>query len=275
MARTLLALATVGVVALTGGGVVAGVAAAAPGTGSLDLGAPLGTPQVTEPCGLDTDSDGLWLKVKDATVKTPKAGNRVEPVPTQPTRLYAVRNGNDPGGPEDKLLLPVDRVAGIECHLAWSTSFPNLWSVAWTEAKKELPANADVVLGINSQTTRRLHQMHIHMTRVYAPARQAIIAADKAGKVGSGISAWKTHDPIAIPVKKDPTLKERLFRVARVSSLPNLFESLEKTVGAAAMPNQMIAVIGAPGGGYYVLSSDSGIPHGGTSTTDHLFAFAR
>ena len=93
-------------------------------------------------CGLDSDSGKtdprftLWDDVKGETgVKPFKPGNldvvtpaaKYQPDKKHPKR-YAIRLGGDhPGHGDDYLLVPTNRIKGIECSYLWDGSQLNLW----------------------------------------------------------------------------------------------------------------------------------------------------
>ncbi|GAA3698531.1 CDP-diacylglycerol diphosphatase [Gordonia hankookensis] len=248
-------------------------ASAAPlGTGSAMVGG--GPPPPPPGCGSVNSGDFLWKSVKDATVANPGAGNRVvepQPQPTTAfTQLYAVRHGGDkPSSAFDQLLVPTRRISGIECETLWQPDMLNLWKYAWIEATGVLPtAEENIVVGVNSQKARRLNQLHIHLSRLYAGTRKSL---DGVGGLPTQLADWtkpKANVELAID---DPNRTSAHFRVVHLDALlPNLFATLHQAVGAKGMAAQMIAVTKAPKG-FYVISSESGLPHGGTSTCDGLF----
>src|SRR5689334_20049759 len=58
-------------------------------------------------------------------------------------------------------------------------------------------SGADWALGINSADGRTLNQMHIHLTRLYGPARDDIDNAAKTGKLAKSEQAW-VNSPIEV-----------------------------------------------------------------------------
>ena len=245
-------------------------------------------------CGLDSDSGKtdprftLWDDVKGETgVKPFKPGNldvvtpaaKYQPDKKHPKR-YAIRLGGDhPGHGDDYLLVPTNRIKGIECSYLWDGSQLNLWYSAWAEAQKwvaKIPAKP-LAIGVNSAEARGKDQLHIHL----AVANPATVSALKAIKNPQrNLDRWTTTN-VNLPVN-DPhkTKVSAQFRVVKYTgSLPNLFRVLHKQLPKGeAMYTQSIAVIdaGTPNT-YYVLNSTPNLPgvspaHG-TGLADYVYGW--
>ena len=82
--------------------------------------------------------DGLWLKVQECI----SAGNCVD---VDKAQRCAVMHGG--------LVVPIDRVKGIECYTIWQPGAPNYWHSAWEYVCKHT-SPASTGLGINSKSAR-------------------------------------------------------------------------------------------------------------------------
>lgn len=266
-------------VSLALGGGVAGLASAAPKP------APTG-------CGQNSDNPKtdkrlyLWGQVKDTApgkvgtnIDVIKPGPQYQPSPAHP-KFYAVRKGGDSKGVNDDfLLLPTNRIKGIECSYLWNGSQLNLWSAAWFQATQRVAKNPakPIALGVNSATARGQDQLHIHLAQTN-PDTVADLKAIK--NPATSFTNWmgtnvrlRINDP-----KKTKTHAQ--FRVVKYTgSLPNLFVTLQKALPAnETMSSQSIAVIdaGTPNT-YYVLNSTPGLPgqqsEHGTGLADYVYGW--
>ncbi|CAM5706863.1 CDP-diacylglycerol diphosphatase [Mycolicibacterium aubagnense] len=105
------------------------------------------------------------------------------------TRGWAVHPGVDMKTTQDLLVVPTVRETGIECDNLLQNDTPNYFKHAY-DSIHFMTGGPDWALGINSSDARRLNQLHIHLTRLYAPARDDIAQAVKAGKVGTDEHKW-------------------------------------------------------------------------------------
>ncbi|NDZ94376.1 hypothetical protein G3I13_11575 [Streptomyces sp. SID6673] len=191
-----------------------------------------GPPPPPPGCGSVNSGDFLWKSVKDATVANPGAGNRVvEPQP-QPTTAFTQLYAVRHGGDKP------------------SSAFDQLL----------VPTRR--ISGIECETLWQPDMLNLW--------KYAWIEATGV-RLPTQLSDWtkpKANVELAID---DPNRTSAHFRVVHLDALlPNLFATLHQAVDTKAMAAQMIAVTKAPKG-FYVISSESGLPHGGTSTCDGLF----
>jgi CDP-diacylglycerol pyrophosphatase len=128
------------------------------------------------------DPDALWKIVSEKCV--PKAAAAV--APPAPCRLvdltqrYAVLK--DLVGASQYLLIPTDKVTGIESPLLAEPATPNYFAAAW-EARQFMAESLarpvprdDVSLAINSQPGRTQNQLHIHVDCVNADVARTLQA---------------------------------------------------------------------------------------------------
>jgi CDP-diacylglycerol pyrophosphatase len=152
------------------------------------LGSAAGTPQAA------ADPNALWDIVNGQCVPDQQANNEPAPcafvdVAAGEPRGYAVLK--DLVGATQFLLIPTERVAGIESPQILAADAPNYFADAWRarsyveqRAGRGLPREW-VSLAINSSAARSQNQLHIHIDCVRADVRQALTA--DAGIIGP---AW-------------------------------------------------------------------------------------
>ncbi|MHA5054360.1 CDP-diacylglycerol diphosphatase [Streptomyces sp. SD15] len=179
---------------------------------------------------------------------------------------YAVTRG-DSGSKVHFLLVPTDRITGIECPRIWASSATDYWAAAAMKVHTYFPGRgADVGLGINSKYRRNQDQLHIHMAAFAPDALKYLKANDK--EISSDPGKWKGT---VLPVNGHDSSQTRNYRVMRVENFANnLFALLRHKVLTtdSEMENQMMVLI-PRSSGYYVLNSDNYL-RGGTDTCDHL-----
>jgi CDP-diacylglycerol pyrophosphatase len=246
--RFLLTVLAVGLIALSG----ASRGRADPGQSSPD-------------CGDWNDTGGrfyLWDQVKKRTPAPGDRGTNLEVVFPDPARDYgyAVHNGAH-GAPStyDLLLLPTNRVSGIECPKIWAPNALNLWQYARDTARR-IPSGTNIALGINSAEQRDQDQLHIHVSRILAGAKTDIDNQRKL--ITSDPAKWKAT---VISVQgKD-------FRSLHVPDLnTNLFALLRQYVAPKDMFAQAMLVVPDPSGGYDVLDSQYSLSTHGIRNIEFL-----
>lgn len=140
------------------------------------------------------DPDALWKIVHDRCV--PGERERGDPKPCALVNLAGgVRQGyavlKDLNGVAQFLLIPTERITGIEDAALLQPEVPNFFAAAWDARKlvaaklgRQLPRGA-YGLVINSVQGRTQEQLHIHVDCMRAAVRDQLRA--HAGEVGS---AW-------------------------------------------------------------------------------------
>ncbi|WP_183082122.1 CDP-diacylglycerol diphosphatase [Paraburkholderia sp. BL23I1N1] len=184
------------------------------------------------------DSNALWKIVDMRCVPSQQATG----TPGQCTfvdldKRYAILK--DIVGRSQHLLIPTDRVTGIESPLVLAPNAQNYWDDAWTSrlyveksVKRDLPDN-QLGLEINSQYRRTQNQLHIHIDCMQGDVSDALArhAKDTPGE-------WQWD-----------TLGGQRYRIMRVTSLGqanNPFRIVARdNTNSAAMAMQTILVTGA------------------------------
>jgi CDP-diacylglycerol pyrophosphatase len=126
-------------------------------------------------------SSALWHVVHDLCVTDMKVSGLPAPcVAVDLKRGYAVLK--DLRGKTQLLLIPTDRVAGVESPKLLAPKAPNYWQDAWDArplfekgAGRTVPRE-DLGLAINSEFGRTQNQLHIHIDCLKAKVRDALAA---------------------------------------------------------------------------------------------------
>ncbi|MCX4774861.1 CDP-diacylglycerol diphosphatase [Streptomyces sp. NBC_01260] len=203
-------------------------------------------------CGQTSDDDTLW-KMTWECQERPK-GSR-----------WLVAKGQ-----QGHLLVPTDRIRGIECPElvsgAYSDKDHNYWQWAWDRAYDwfSKPPWGTFGLGVNAAGSRSHDQLHIHMSVVVGQGVTGQLdKASTAGTVAKDLNHWRNQLTTVNgwdgqTSKTDP----RSYRVVHTDSLDfNLFAALHDyivTPTGEKMADQTLIVIGAGGSqkdGYYLLNS--------------------
>ena len=221
------------------------------------------------------DSSGLWKVVGEQCV--PNARDKGDPGPCTSVdfqKRYAVLK--DINGRAQYLLIPTDRVPGIESPEILYGGSPEYWAGAWAAGRyvdarlKTTLAPTQLGLEINSSQRRSQNQLHIHVDCMRNDIADALAPYRHDT---SGTWRWTTLDG-------------KRYRVMRVMSLTdggNPFRVVARALGAQqSMGAQTILVTGAgpdtTRDGWLVVNSGLDV-EGGTGTAegllDHSCALAR
>ncbi|MGW7019810.1 CDP-diacylglycerol diphosphatase [Streptomyces decoyicus] len=211
----------------------------------------LSAPPDPQLCGSITDLDTLW-KIAWECEERPKASR------------WLVAKGE-----KGHLLVPTDRIQGIECpdlvSGAYSDKDHHYWQWAWDRADDwfSKPLWGTVGLGVNSATSRSKNQLHIHMSVVVSGVTDDLKKARAAGTVAKDLAHWPSQLTTVHGWDRDKkALVPESYRVVHTDSLNfNLFAALHDymiTPTGEKMAAQTLIVIGAGSSqkdGYYLLNS--------------------
>jgi CDP-diacylglycerol pyrophosphatase len=206
------------------------------------------------------NSNALWQIVHDRCV--PNETHNHDPSPCAAVSLgndalsgYAILKDRD--GASQYLLIPTDRVVGIEDPRLSARPEPRYFEQAWAARNnvfirlgKTLPRD-DVALAINSAFGRSQGQLHIHIDCVRADVRDTLHRLDQ--RIGYAWAATRVR------------LDGHPYRVMKIAGSDlrgvDVFGQVSSAVGVSAMRWQTIAVIGAtfsPGNeGFYLLTDQA------------------
>jgi CDP-diacylglycerol pyrophosphatase len=201
------------------------------------------------------DPDALWNIVNGRCVPDQKAISL--PAPCRLVDLkarYAVLK--DLVGATQYLVIPTDRISGIESPAILLPGAPNYWEAAWQarrlvaeSAGKPVPRDA-IALAINPPASRSQNQLHIHIDCVRRDVRDALREAQ--GTIGP---TWTPFDfphtgerYLAMRVEAEDLSQVRPFRLLADNN----------PAAAADMGAQTLVVVGASFGdgknGFYLLN---------------------
>ena len=125
------------------------------------------------------DRDALWKIVHDRCVADQQSHG--DPAPCVSVNLaerWALFKDDD--GNTQFLLIPTNRVTGIEDPFILTEQAPNYWKAAWAahrfvdqRAARSLTSD-QIALAINAQSARSQDQLHIHIDCIRADVRDAL-----------------------------------------------------------------------------------------------------
>jgi CDP-diacylglycerol pyrophosphatase len=186
----------------------------------------------------------------------------------------------DIDGVAQYLLIPTDKITGVEDPALLKPETPNFFADAWAhrdamQAKLPHPIpRASISLVVNAQTARSQNQLHIHIDCLSAAARDALQRA--ASKVGPD---WA---PLDEPVAGHTFLARRVDGETLGDFKPFLAVAATVSNPSADMARQNVVVVGADfsnGPGFIVLTDKApAIPMGfggGEDVQDHTCAIAQ
>lgn len=213
------------------------------------------------------DSNALWKIVDLRCVPSQQAtGTPGQCTSVDLGQRYAILK--DIVGRSQYLLIPTDRITGIESPLVLAPHAQDYWVDAWDarryvekSVKRSLPAN-QLGLEINSQYRRSQNQLHIHIDCMRGDISEAL--ARHAKDVPD---EWHWD-----------TLGGNRYRIMRVSALTqasNPFRLVARdNQDTATMATQTILVTGAgpstEQNGWLVVNSATGVNNGSGSAEDLL-----
>ncbi|WP_035474495.1 CDP-diacylglycerol diphosphatase [Burkholderia sp. WSM2230] len=184
------------------------------------------------------DSNALWKIVDLRCVPSQRAtGTPGQCTVVDLDKRYAILK--DIVGRSQYLLIPTDRVSGIESPLVLAPHAPNYWSDAWTSRSyvtrsvKRTLADNQLGLEINSQFRRTQNQLHIHIDCMRGDISEALA---QHAKDAPGTWHWDTLNGS----------RYRIMRVTSIGGASDPFRIVARdNPNADAMAMQTILVTGA------------------------------
>ncbi|MFC7588254.1 CDP-diacylglycerol diphosphatase [Nonomuraea antimicrobica] len=230
-------------------------------------------------CGSTTSNDGLWRAMQRCHSNQTCLQNGTDYV-VMPGSMHA---------PANFILVPTQRVNGIECPWICGSQAPNYWDAAnYFSTRPPTVVTAPIGLGINSQRARRLNQLHIHMAMARGEskgdlennqARAAMHLSDWANSRVSvrGVNQQHVTIPHTYRVLIWPGFShDNLFDMLRTMLLHALGHGATIADAQEQMRFQTLIVIPRNAGGYFIVNSelqlrDPSMPNlTGTNTCDPL-----
>ncbi|MDR3516527.1 MAG: CDP-diacylglycerol diphosphatase [Azospirillaceae bacterium] len=230
---------------------------------------------LTATVALAADPDALWKIVHDRCEPAQLRGAAPDPCQwLDPDQHYAILKDRD--GALQYLLIPTDRVTGIEDPQILSPGATNYWERAW-EARRFLEDRAgrpiardNLTLAINSVSGRSQNQLHIHIDCIRSELKQEL--RDNESRFTAN---WTPLNP---PFHGHPYLVRRI--TADELAQTNPFTMLANTIpGARAdMGHQTLVIAGttfssAPDGiydGFYLLTDHADPGRGDRASGEEL-----
>ncbi|MBL1202103.1 MAG: CDP-diacylglycerol diphosphatase [Nostoc sp. GBBB01] len=215
-----------------------------------------------------SDRDFLWQKVQQCVAN--QQGQPPKPDPclyVDLNKRYVVANGSNP---VEYLLLPTDKIEGIEDpNISRSNSIP-YWQYAWEEARKYVPTKKPQVqyrnqygLAINSQQARNQDQLHIHMSCIKQSVSMQLETDDNQipnGNFNNFILTLENNQYNIMKLDNDSLTNNN-----------NPFYLVNRSLASSQkMADQSIAVVGRRRGGYYILNTESDATKGYKAAAEKL-----
>ena len=224
------------------------------------------------------DSDALWKIVHEHCVPAAEAGTGTGPcAAVDLERRFAVLK--DLNGATQFLVIPTDRIPGIESEAILAPGAPNYWEAAWQarrfmveRAGKAVPRD-EISLAVNSPHGRSQDQLHIHIDCI-APAVYEALRAES-------IVLSPRWEPLPVALAGH---RYRARRLDGETLTANPFALLAEDGEAAAhMADETLVVVGwefADGEPGFILLADradvlAGDPASGEELQDHDCAVLR
>lgn len=186
-----------------------------------------------------TDPNALWNQVQVCLKENPLADPCMS---VNRQHQYVILHDINPKKKDSYLIVPTFQVTGIEDPKAWKPPVADFWKYGWDQAKHYVGKPAeDTGLAINSIAGRDQNQLHIHISCVKKAVRDKL-------KTANIPATWKLQ---AV------TLENHEYDAIKVASLDKSPFLVLQELGEAKrhMGDQSLAVVGASGGGYYLLDS--------------------
>jgi CDP-diacylglycerol pyrophosphatase len=185
--------------------------------------------------------NALWNRVQSCVaVKNPPQGSCL--FHSGSKRFVFLKDG-DPAKPRAYLIVPTDKVPGIESPAVFKEPLLDIWKFGWEEGQIYVKAPATRIgMAINSKPGRNQDQLHVHVSCSGLQTRQALEHANVA-------SHWGARPFV--------TIGNRTYNAILVHSLAGKqspWVLVSELPGAKSdMGDHTIAVAAAKGGGWYVL----------------------
>ncbi len=211
--------------------------------------------------------DALWRIVSQKCVAHQQQLGR--PDPCREVNLdagYAVLK--DLEGPLQYLLLPVEKITGIESPLLLNEKTPNFFYHAW-QARQYLSEKAGspvpdraLALAVNSPSARSQNQLHIHISCLRPDIRQQL--DNEAGAIGT---VWQ---PLPAPVMGHPYLAKRITAAGLAEQSPFIALAREVPDAAGNMGHYSLALAQLPDGSFVLLADERSLLHFNNASAEEI-----
>ncbi|WP_074011891.1 CDP-diacylglycerol diphosphatase [Candidatus Sodalis sp. SoCistrobi] len=200
-----------------------------------------------------THPDALWEIVSEKCV--PNQLQRGDPAPCSEVNTAAgyVVYKDDFVGPLQFLLMPTDKISGIESPRLLSTSTPNFFYLAWqarhflSERRGKPIGDRFLSLAINSAYGRTQNQLHIHISCLRPDIRERL--DNDAANISTD---WQ---PLAQPILGHRYLARRISTAGLAAQSPFLLLAREVPDASEEMGEYGMALAPLPDGSLVLLAS--------------------
>lgn len=211
--------------------------------------------------------DALWHFISQKCV--PGQQQRGQPAPCQEVNLaggYVVFK--DMNGPLQYLLMPTEKITGMESPELLQAQTPNFFNDAWQErhylAEKRgapIPDSA-LSLAINSVSGRTQNQLHIHISCLRPDVRQQLD--------GEAAVLANTWHPLEEPLMGHPYLAKRITAAELAAQSPFLMLAREVPSAAQNMGHFTLAMVPLADGGFALLAGERNLLRGNMASGEEI-----
>lgn len=215
-----------------------------------------------------TDPNALWQIVHfDCTAAARSSGRTGLCAAVDLDRHFAILK--DRSGVAQHLLIPIERVSGIESPTLLAKDAPNYWADAWqarsyvqaslVKARRHELADDQLGLEINSESRRSQNQLHIHIDCMRAASSAAL---SKHRYDAPGRWTWDTVDGV----------RYRIMRIEGPSLSPNPFDIVARDRPSSMAMQTILVTSAGPSAhrdGWLIVNSAADVD-GGTGSAEVL-----
>lgn len=211
--------------------------------------------------------DALWRIVSEECV--PHQLQRGDPSPCSEVNTaagYVVLK--DLVGPLQFLLMPTEKISGIESPRLLSTSTPNFFYLAWqarhflSDRRGQAIGDRFLSLAINSAYGRTQNQLHIHISCLRPNIRERL--DNDAASISTD---WQ---PLAQPVLGHEYLAKRISAAGLAAQSPFLLLAREVPEASEEMGEFGMALTPLPDGSLVLLASQRSLLHRNTGSIEEI-----
>lgn len=195
-------------------------------------------------CALPKGRDVLWKLTQCCTrdLTSNKGCKEYDPV-----NRYVIIKDNAVTKPQAYLLIPTEKVTGIDDKRIFKAPYVNLWANAWDRSER-YPGWADrrIGLAINSAHSRTQDQLHVHISCIDARVARTLDEREsqEGGDATYTLQLPPANNTYTVTMRNDLTDKESPFWIAR---------EIDR---GEAMGNKSVAVVKSKEAGrYFVLTT--------------------
>ncbi|HEY0209470.1 CDP-diacylglycerol diphosphatase [Acerihabitans sp.] len=211
--------------------------------------------------------DALWQIVSRKCL--PGQQRTGQPAPCSEVNLaagYVILK--DLNGPLQYLLMPTEKMTGMESPPLLKPQTPNFFADAWRArhflAEKHgapIPDSA-LSLAINSRSGRTQNQLHIHISCLRPDVRRQL-----DGEAAALGTAWR---PLGEPLMGHPYLAKRVSAAALTAQSPFLMLAREVPRAADNMGHFTLAMVPLADGGFALLAGERNLWRGNMASAEEI-----